>query len=208
MPYFSLVKKLKWVLVALVMLVVGGYTATQLFKHHIRLMYTANLAGAPYDVVIVPGLPYDTPVPNNLFKARMLWAKTLYDKGVVKHIIYSGAAVHTPYIEGCVMKDISALMGIPPECTFAETKAEHTVNNVDEGLKLARSLGFKRVAVATDPFQTVFLKRHIDKNKIPVALLPFSLEAYVGFEKTPFPKFNAEHAFVQGFVPLKERGNR
>lgn len=201
-------KKLKWFLLVVVLLVVAGYTATQLFKHHIRLMYTANLAGAPYDVVIIPGLPYDTPTPNNLFKARMLWAKTLYNKGVVKNIIYSGAAVHTPYVEGTVMKDISVLMGIPPQHTFAETKAEHTVNNVDEGLKLARSLGFKRIAVATDPFQTLFLRRYIKQHNLPLALLPFSLEAFVGFEKMPFPQFNAEHAFVQGFVPLKERGDK
>lgn len=199
-------KKLKWVLGVVVVLLVLGFTLTQYFKYSIRQLYTVNAAAAPYDVVIIPGLPFDTPTPNNLFKARMLWSKDLYDKGLVKNIIYSGAAVHTPYIEGEVMKEISMLLGIPAEHTFAETKAEHTVNNIEEGLKLARQMGFSKVAVATDPFQTAFLKRHIDKNKLPIALLPFDLDSFSRFEKQALPHFNSERAFVKDFVPLKERG--
>ena len=69
----------------------------------------------PYDVAIVPGIPYDPDKVNVLFKARMLWAKSLYDRGIVRNIIFSGAAVHSPYTEAVAMKLIAEEMGIAPE---------------------------------------------------------------------------------------------
>lgn len=168
-------------------------------------MYTQNAMSAPYDAVIIPGLPYDAPVPNGLFKARMLWSKSLFEKGIVRNIIYSGSAVHTPYIEGEVMKAISARLGIPAQHTFAETRALHTTENVDYGLQLADSLGFKKVAVATDPFQTFFLERHVKKNHLPLALLPFDLDSFKAYERLSLPFYDARKVQIPNFVPLKER---
>ena len=189
----------------MVVLAATAAVVTFLFKRHITQLYLENAALAPYDVVIIPGLPYDAPVPNGLFKARMLWSKNLFDKGIVKNIIYSGSAVHTPYVEGEVMKAISARMGITAQHTFAETKALHTTENVDYGIKLADSLGFKRVAVATDPFQTFFLERHIKRNHLPVALLPFHLDSFKAYERLSLPFYDARKVQIPNFVPLRER---
>ncbi len=194
-------------IVVIVLFVVGitVVVVSYFFKQHIRYLYTQNAMSAPYDAVIIPGLPYDTPVPNNLFKARMLWSKNLFDKGIVENIIYSGSAVHTPYTEAEIMKAISALMGIPAQHTFAETRALHTTENVDYGLLLADSLGFKKVAVATDPFQTFFLERHVKKNHLPVALLPFDLDSFKAYERLSLPFYDARKVQIPNFVPLKER---
>jgi vancomycin permeability regulator SanA len=199
------VKALRIVVFVLFVLGITVVVVSYFFKFHIRHLYTESAARAPYDVVIIPGLPFDTPVPNNLFKARMLWSKSLYDNGVVTHIIYSGSAVHTPFVEGQIMKSIAEQMGIPPQVVFAETKALHTTENIRYGLQLADSLGFKKVAVATDPFQALFLERYIKKNHLPVALLPFDLDSFQAYERLSLPFYDARSAQIPNFVPLKQR---
>ena len=67
--------------------VVVGFSSCEIFHHHSTATYNKSLKNAPFDVVIVPGLPYDSAKLNPLFKARIFWAKELYDKGIAKHII-------------------------------------------------------------------------------------------------------------------------
>lgn len=137
----------------------------------------------------------------------MLWSKSLFDKGLAKNIIYSGSAVHTPYVEGEIMKAIALQMGLPVSNVYAEVNAQHTTENVDYGLQLAHSLGFQKIAVASDPFQTIFLKQHIAKHQLPVALLPFDLDSFTAFKKYSFPHIDYRQFLIQHFVPLKERNN-
>lgn len=166
--------------------------------------YSRSISDMPYDAIIIPGIPYDSLKPNRILLARMHWAKHLYETGVAKNIIFSGSAVHTPFIEGKAMKIIADSMGIPPQNTFIEYHALHSTENVDYGLELADSLGFKKVAVATDPFQSIFLSLHIKDRKLDVALLPFQLDSMKTFNR-PLPAINHSDAYVQNFVPLKNR---
>ncbi|MCW5908199.1 MAG: YdcF family protein [Chitinophagales bacterium] len=194
----------------LLLLFIAGFTAlaiTWWLKSSTRQLYVLNVSEAPYDAVIIPGLPFDTPVPNNLFKARILWSKSLFNKGLVKNIIYSGSAVHTPYVEGEIMKAIALQMGLPSANIYAEVNAQHTTENIDYSLQLARTLRFQKIAVASDPFQTIFLKRHIAKHQLEVALLPFDLDSFPAFKKYSFPLIDYRKFSVQNFVPLKERNN-
>lgn len=187
------------------LLVMAAGTSCGLLNHHSRAVYHESISKAPFDVVIVPGLPYDTGNINPLFKARMLWAKELYETGVARHIIFSGSAVHSPYVEGVVMKIMADSMGIPSRHTFIEDKALHSNENVVYGLALAQSMGFKNVAVATDPIQMMVLKKYTRDNHAHVSMLPFSIKSMAAYYKAPFPKVNAEDAFVENFVPLKQR---
>lgn len=164
-----------------------------------------NIKHAPYDVVIVPGIPYDTAQQNPIFKGRLLWAKTLYDHGIANHIIFSGSAVHTPYVEGTVMKMIADSLGVPTERSFVEHKALSSVQNVHYGMKLAEELGFKKVAVATDPLQTIFIKRYTKKNHPGVAMLPFRFDAMGHYQKTLLPAVDHDYAYDPDFVPRDKR---
>jgi uncharacterized SAM-binding protein YcdF (DUF218 family) len=163
---------------------------------------------APYDAVIVPGLPYDDSSNLNIIlSARMLWSKKLFDDGITKNIIYSGAAVATPYIEGIAMKTIADSMGIPPSHTFAETLAEHSTENIWYSYLLAKKLGFKNIALATDPFQTKMLKRFLVKR---CENMPFIPIVFIQLDPTknrilPIPKINASKAFVKDFISLKDK---
>jgi hypothetical protein len=165
----------------------------------------SRTSNAPYDVIIVPGVPYDAARVNQIYKARMLWAKWLYDRKIAKNIIFSGSAVHTPYIEAETMKIMADSMGIPTEHTFAERRAQHSTENVDYGIQMARALGFKKIAVATDPFQSHFIRRFIDKCRINVALVPFPLQMMPLYYKRTVPKIDASSAFKKDFEGSRKK---
>jgi uncharacterized SAM-binding protein YcdF (DUF218 family) len=129
----------------------------------------------------------------------------LYDRKVAKNIIFSGSAVHTPYVEGLSMKIMADSMGIPNENTFVESLAEHSSENVDFGIRLAHKLGFKKIAVATDPFQSHFIKRFLEACKIKVALVPFPLQMMPLYHKRTVPRIDASDAFVKNFVHIQKR---
>jgi len=190
---------------ALCILSVFLFSSCSFFNHHAAVIYNTAIKKAPFDVVIIPGLPYDSAGRNPLFKARMLWAKELYNTGVVKNIIFSGAAVHSPYVEAMVMKIMADSMGIPTRHTFIEDKALHSNENVFYGVKLASSMCFKNIAVATDPIQTFIIKKITQKKYQQISFLPFNFTAMPGFYKGSIPKINASDAFVENFVPLKQR---
>lgn len=160
----------------------------------------------PYDVIIVPGVPYQDPSLKMVLKARMLWAKFLFEKGFTKNIIFSGAAVYTPYIEGKMMKIYADSLGIPCENTFAEEEAEHSTENIFYSVKMARELGFKRIALATDPYQAILLKSYIKKKFPDVELITI---CYKNINmKSELPEIDAEPAYADLFVSLSERENK
>src|SRR6218665_3373110 len=120
----------------------------------------------PYDVIIVPGVPYQYASMRSVLKARVLWAKYLYDNKFTKNIIFSGSSVYSPYIEGEIMRIYADSLGIPAAHTFAETEAEHSTENIYYSLLMAQKMGFKKIAVATDKYQAVIINNFI-KRKCP-----------------------------------------
>jgi hypothetical protein len=118
----------------------------------------------PLDVAIVPGLPLYEGRCDTLLKTRLLWSEFLYKKGYVKNIIYSGNAVYSPWVEGTSMALIANSLGIPGEHICIDTVAEHSVENLFYGYRLAKKNGFKTMAVATDPVQCALLHRFAKKN--------------------------------------------
>lgn len=160
-----------------------------------------------YDVIIVPGVPYQHPSMKIILKARILWAQYLYDRKIASNIIFSGSSVYTPYIEGKVMRIYADSLGIPSEHTFSETKAEHSTENIYYSVLLARQLGFKKIAVATDQYQAVILSRFIKKNCPEVEILPIDYDK-IDLIMSPWPAIDASSAYVNDFVSLTEREDR
>ena len=159
---------------------------------------------APYDVIIVPGVPYEDTSMNRIFQARVLWAKFLYEHHIAKNIIFSGSAVYTPYMEGKVMRIFADSLGIPSANTFSETKAEHSVENVYYSVRLAKTLGFKKIAVATDPFQTKMLRSFIRVRYPKVGKIPAVFDS-IRTSEAAWPKINPSSARVDNFISLLKR---
>ncbi len=187
--------------VLLFIVFICGCNVTKIAKR----MTNQYLPLAPYDVVIVPGIAYDTlKQQTNGFNARIIWAKTLFDRGVTKNIIFSGAACYSPYVEGQTMKLIAEAMGVPAAHVFAETKAEHGKENVYYSYLLAQKLGFKKVALAADPYQAFFLEGFIQTNLPEMGILPIAVDSLKKLY-LPLPAIDASPAFVKDFVPLNKR---
>lgn len=160
-----------------------------------------------FDAIIVPGIPYKDPTLEIIFKARMLWAKYLFDNKIADNIIFSGGAVYNPYIEGIIMKTYADSLGIPSAHTFAEVQAEHSTENIYYSLLMARQMGFKKVAVATDHYQAIIIKRFMDKNCPDVKLLLIEYKK-LDLITAPWPAIDPSAACVDDFVSLVNREDR
>jgi hypothetical protein len=160
-----------------------------------------------YDLIIVPGVPLENESWSPTMKERIFWSKYLYDKGIAKNVMYSGAAVYTPYVESKVMALYAEALGIPKKNIFTETKAEHSTQNVLYSYKKARKLGFIKIALASDPTQTKSLHSftHLRVNK-SICFIPVVLDTLNAMQPdTIDPVIDFKQAFVEGFVPLPQR---
>jgi hypothetical protein len=162
-----------------------------------------------YDMIVIPGVPFINGQWSPAMKERVYWSKYLYDKGIAKNVMYSGAAVYSPYYESEIMALYAAEIGIPKENIFTETLAEHSTENIYYGYKNARKLGFDRIALASDPFQTKMLRRYTRKIVDPqVALIPVVMDTLKALESgMTDPEIDYKKAFVSDFTPLPEREN-
>ncbi len=174
------------------------------FTHYAKKSYEAARKEKPYDVVIVPGVPYEGENTTGVMKMRLYWAKHLYDSGYTNNIIFSGSSVYSPYVEGIVLKIMADSLGIPPEHTFSETKAEHSTENAYYSWKMAKALGFDKIALATDPFQAGMLRSFIRKYCPGMKAIPIIFDK-MNIDEKQLPKINAESAYVEDFVSITER---
>lgn len=158
----------------------------------------------PYDVIIVPGVPYDKAATTSVMTLRLFWAKHLYDSGFTKNIIFSGSSVYTPFVEGIAMKIMADSLGIPPEHTFYETKAEHSTENVYYSWKMAKEKGFEKIALASDPYQSVLLKRFMKRYTPGVKSIPIVFPL-LDIDDRSLPKIDTTAAFNEDFVSITER---
>ncbi len=160
-----------------------------------------------YDIVVVPGVPLEDGKWSRIMKGRVLWATYLYNKGIAKNVMFSGTAVSSPYNEGVVMGLYAVVLGVPKEHVFAETKAEHSTENIYYGYQLARQLGFDKIALASDPFQTKALKKFTRKRVSPdVAMIPMVIDTMKVIDLlTPDPFIDITKAFDKDFISLKKK---
>jgi uncharacterized SAM-binding protein YcdF (DUF218 family) len=158
----------------------------------------------PYDVIIVPGFPSDSGKLNQVLEERIGWAYYLYKNNFTNNIIFSGSAVYTPYVEAKVMRLYALQIGIKSEHIFVEEKAEHTTENLYYGYQLALANGFKKIAFATQPAQTSFMKPFRRKFKLNIDMLP---QVNDSLKKYPlhFTPVRADEAFENNFISIEKR---
>ena len=136
--------------------------------------YKQAAVSIPFDAVIIPGIPYNGLGWDSVMKARVLWSWILYKNGYAKNIIYSGGAVYTHYKEALIMGLYAQKLGIPKEHIFYDTLAKHSTENVYYSYLLAKRLGFKTLALGTDPFQS-FMLRGFTRNGLHHPFIIFRL---------------------------------
>jgi uncharacterized SAM-binding protein YcdF (DUF218 family) len=160
-----------------------------------------------YDLVVIPGVPFKNGQWDYTMKERVYWSKYLYDKGIAKNVMYSGSAVYSPYLEADIMALYAEKIGIPIKNIYTETLAEHSTENIYYSYKKAKQLGFDRIALASDPFQTKMLRRFTRKIVDPeVGLIPVVSETLKTIESgMTDPVIDYKQAFVENFISLPDR---
>ena len=156
---------------------------------------------APYDVIIVPGFPHDTTTWSQIVQMRVHWAKHLYQEGITKNIMFSGSAVYSPYLESEIMKKYAIALGIPEEHIFTESNARHSTENLYFSYTRAKELGFTKIALASDPFQTNNLRWFKKRWGIKVGLLPIIYKKLFSLDQSE-PFINPSSAYVKDFVSI------
>lgn len=171
----------------------------------VKLLNDAKAEG--YDIIVVPGVPFENGKWSTIMKGRVYWSKYLYEKGIAKNVMYSGSAVYSPYYEAVIMALYGEAIGIPKENIFTETKAEHSTENIYYSCKKAKKLGFNKIALASDPFQTRMLRKFCRRKVSPdVGIIPFVIDTLEAMEPLMIdPEIDYQQAFVENFVSLKER---
>lgn len=170
--------------------------------------YHKASAAAPFDVIIVPGIPYqDQDWSKNVMKDRVVWSLYLYRKGIAGNVIFSGNAVYSPYVEGKIMAMHAISLGIPEQHVFSETKAEHSTENLIYSCRLAKKMGFAKIALATDPVQSNSLKFFAWDYGIKVVFIPIVYDSLRCFKIDSSFQIDPSTAYVSEFVPLPQREN-
>lgn len=158
----------------------------------------------PWDAVIIPGIPYQGKQWDSVMKSRVLWSWVIYRNGWARNIIYSGGAVHTPFVESKIMAQYGKALGIPEENIFCETQAEHSVENIYYSYQLAQRQGWKSLCLATDPFQSRMLMAFIRRRfATPIQCLPIDYDS-IRAHRHQNPPIDPVSAFVQDFRPLNQ----
>lgn len=196
----------KIVLAVAILLVGVGITTCTVTKKTIKSKYEAAASSAPFDAIIVPGIPFDGGDWHLVMKMRVYWSILLFNQGLTKNIIYSGSSVYTPYVEAEVMKRYALELGIPEKHIFTETRAEHSTENVYYSYHLAKANGFDHLALATDPFQTKMVKRFMRKHfKNKIDIIPTDYEKIDSLMQRPDPTIDTVGLKVENFISIKER---
>ena len=207
-------KKILWLILPTT-LVFHSCSVDKLFSIGVRLpsphsryaKMKFNDVTGPFDVIVVPGFPYQPNDVPSILELRIRWARYLFDAGLTHNIIFSGSAVYTPYVEGIAMKIMADSLGLPPNRVFAETQAEHSIENVYYSMKMARRMGFNRIAVATDPFQARMLEPLIKTYCPEIELIPI-VYSKIKHDHDAIPSIVSTDAMVNDFVALNERESR
>lgn len=173
-------------------------------KRYARKANERAMQEVPFDVVIVPGVPFEHDNTTSVMKIRLYWAKLLYDSGYTKNIIFSGSAVYSPYVESVVMKVMADSLGIPSDHTFSEKRAEHSTENVYYGWKMAHEMGFKKIALATDPYQSRLLKSFMNRYCPDMLAMPI-IFGRLDIDTKELPAIDSTAAYVHDFVSIKDR---
>jgi len=161
----------------------------------------------PIDIVIVPGLPLYHGKLDTLLKSRLLWSHYLLKKGIVSNVLYSGNAVYTPWVEGSSMALFANQLGIENKNILIDTIAEHSTENLFYGYHMAKKMGYKTIAIATDPFQCAMLHKYAKKNfKEVIYFIPIIYDS-IKPRMSILLEIDTTITVKKNFIPIGERLN-
>lgn len=177
------------------------------FSDKATQQYYEKASVKSYDMIAVPGVPFTEAGWDSTMKARVYWAKHLFDKGIAKNIMFSGSSVSSPYYEGEIMALYAIALGIPKEHVYSEIKAQHSTENLYYVFLKSKKMGFTRLALATDPYQAKQLRRFArERIGQDVGIIPIVFDTLRKLQPYMInPEIDYQKAYDSNYVSLKSR---
>lgn len=198
MPFNKLQLYLSFFLITLIL------NGCAFFRPSPDKLYARAIKKGPYDVIIVPGVPYDGKEWSTIMRDRVVWGGYLLKNGIANNVIFSGGAVYTPYVEAKVMALYALELGIQKDKIFIETKAQHSTENIFNSYCLAKNRGFTKIAVATDEFQSALLMGFTKRRfELPITHIPIIKDTLLHINNVHL-QINADSAKVKNFKSIIE----
>jgi uncharacterized SAM-binding protein YcdF (DUF218 family) len=155
---------------------------------------------AHYDAALVLGCPAEPDgSPSLCERCRVKSAVRLYRRGVVKKIVFSGGAAHSPYVEADVMGDLAVRRGVPSADVLREGRALTTWQNVRFAKDLLESAGARTTLV-------ISTADHLPRARRIARFwgLPDETTGYFACDRDPPPDREAEWQPASGAPALAE----
>ena len=107
---------------------------------------------APADVIIVLGAAAYDARPSPVFVERIRHGIDLYQRGLAKHLIFTGGfGTGARFSESQVAQRYALKHGVPRQAILIETQSRTTHQNLQQAASLMKSHGFKRAIIVSDP---------------------------------------------------------
>jgi uncharacterized SAM-binding protein YcdF (DUF218 family) len=107
---------------------------------------------APADVIIVLGAAAYDARPSPVFAERIRHGIDLYQRGLAKHLIFTGGfGTGARFSESQVAQRYALKHGVAPQAILIETRSRTTHQNLQQAAVLMKAHGFKRAIIVSDP---------------------------------------------------------
>lgn len=107
---------------------------------------------APADVIIVLGAAAYDARPSPVFAERIRHGIDLYQRGLAKHLIFTGGfGKGARFSESQVAQRYALKHGVARQAILIETQSRTTHQNLQQAAVLMKAHGFKRAIIVSDP---------------------------------------------------------
>ena len=107
---------------------------------------------APADVIIVLGAAAYDARPSPVFEERIRHGIDLYQRGLARHVIFTGGfGKGARFSESQVARRYALRHGVPARAILIETASRTTWQNLQQAAALMKARGFKRAIIVSDP---------------------------------------------------------
>ncbi len=136
---------------------------------------------APADVICVFGAAEYDGKPSPVLRARLDHALALYEHGIAPVVLtLGGSAPGDAYSEGQVGKAYLVTNGVPDKAIIPETKSRTTDEQTDRIVVIARTNGYKRVVIVSDPAHLFRIREMCASQGLAVMTSPRPQTSAVG----------------------------
>jgi uncharacterized SAM-binding protein YcdF (DUF218 family) len=143
--------------------------------------YAYEDQAVPGDVICVFGAAEYDGRPSPVLRARLDHALALYEHGIAPVVLtLGGSAPGDEFSEGQVGQGYLMANGIPQKAIIAETKSRTTEEQAQRIVVIARTNGYKRIVIVSDPAHMFRIRQICAREGLAVLTSPRPQVSAVG----------------------------